>query len=683
MRGYLLTGIACATLVSILLPPLSASRADELTFTPQIMKSDASLGINATSQTDEYTTNGKKLEASGTFLREDISTEMEGFIYHPRFEIFTAKVTGYLNQWDITGNYTTNPSRSTSGDVDYNLRTVFLPEHPYNLELYALHQSASAPQSFFEFQRSSIDSEGGSIRYKEKPVNFVASYDDTSTDLGPNRTNTDIYRLSANYNTRVTSNAAQYSDSQSSSSYNVNTDRQFYSFVNTIRLFGDTLDSHYDRALTNQQSVNIQDYKTDIENWTENLNMPLFWNFNAAASYQYQDENDLTTEASSTLPPTATFDRTNTTYLNLSHRLYNSLVTNFTYNDISMVSPSGDTVTKIDTINSTYTKWIPSGRIAGSVLYSQADSDSNGTPVVINETHNTTVTPPANTFSLLQLNPIENTIVIQVLDPTTGLLVTLSPLSNYQISHLGTATQITIISVSPPLTTPQVNPNYSYEFHVSYSLQQGAQLKTYTEGYSLKADLLHRLLSPYYSYQVVRQTVTSGSIAGGSDNVIDQVAGIMSIYGPFSATVEHTSYRSQVYPYAQWKYQAAYQDHFGQGQSVTVSADLSYIVTDYYASSSSIFTSTGYQQKLEGSDLRLSKLFLENNLSFNLTGSYFITRSLTNSNSTTLNSNLTWRIGLLSVNMGAQYNRLDSLSSLGETSLMSQYYYLTLTRSLF
>ena len=76
-------------------------------------------------------------------------------------------------------------------------------------------------------------------------------------------------------------------------------------------------------------------------------------------------------------------------------------------------------------------------------------------------------------------------------------------------------------------------------------------------------------------------------------------------------------------------------------------------------------------------------MFPRNNMNLFIAGSYSVSKSLVDSDSLSLNAALTWHVGLLSVNGGAQLSRAESKPPTGIVVLNTQYYYLTVTRKLF
>jgi hypothetical protein len=668
MRGVYLTGIACAALVFFFLYPPSASMGADLTFAPQLTASEGNLELSMTSQKNEYTVGDKKTSTTGTFMTEKLNLAAAGYVYHPRFLVFMTSLSEGLSE---EGNHFGSAANATN----YELRMIFLPEHPYNLELFTLHQKASAPGTFFQGQTGTVDERGAILSYKRSPYFMNTSYVESEVDSSTNRTSSRAYKANGAYVLPVMSNSAAYSHNESSSALAVNTSRDESAFGNTIRLADAVLASNINSSLQDQKKPLNPNFQTRSLNWTEQFSAPLPLNFTTSASYGnlkeiYRTGDDPYTGA----PAKEEFNRSTNTSFNLSHRLYQSLVTNYAYNTFSIASTTGEITARSNSLGATYLKAIPSGRFTAGIQYGNMESERLGKLAILNESHSAAL---LGTFSLTLQRVIESTIEVQVKDPGTGSLITLPP-GNYLISPLGANLQITILSVSPVPFQP--DPAYLYEFHVSYSLSDQSKLDMTTKGYSVKMDLLDNLVSPYYNYSTTDQKLVSGSIAGGPDRTTSETTGLTCQAGDYSGLIEHQSFRSRLNPYSSWKTTADYRTPLSEDTKIMVR--ISYGKTDYFATPS-VVGSTEVREKKLGTDLRMDMRFPRNNTNLFVAGSYYRTESVIDADVFSLNSYVTWHVGLLSVNGGTQLSRSESRFPTGNVTLFTQYYYVTVTRKLF
>ncbi|HYA87950.1 MAG TPA: hypothetical protein VEI57_12900 [Nitrospirota bacterium] len=672
MPGFKHKSIVCAALELFLLVLPIVSPAQEFTFAPTIVHEEGNLEFDWYGQTNEYSSGNTNYKTSGSLFREKLYAGLSGYIYHPRFQTFQIKVTPALNEWNITSDEPGTPSgKSTDGTVDYELRTIFLPDHPYNLALFALHTEAAAPGTFWQGLRSKVDEKGATFDYKFKPVFFSANYDDLSLDSSIYKTDSKMYRVNAAYSTHEMTNSAGYSHALSESSLATHNTRDFTYYANTLHVKDIELDSRINETTSNQLSSEDLTLQQRTLFWTEQLYAPLPWNFSTTAYYGYQDEHDRTVEPP--LPNTEDFNRSTNQSYSLTHRLYRSLVTAFTYNELSTTSSAGQLSARTDTLMSTYTKNIPSGTFTAAIQLSNGETVRTGLPQILNEIHNSALLA---SFSLTVQNIIESSIVVQVKDPVTGILITL-PAGNYIITQIGTTTQITVESVSPATLEP--DPTYVYEFHVTYSLSNDSKIDITNIGYSFKVDLLANLLSLYYNYLESKQKLVSGSIPGGTDQSINEIAGITVSKGPYSGLIEHDSFRSLLNPSDAWKTRTELRNPLTQ--DINFSAAFTFVFTNYLPSSAAV--TVGRRETDTGATLGLDMKFPSINLTFFAVGGYSETRSVIDNETLSFNSYATWQLGLLSVSAGAQVSHGESTYVSTRTTLTSSNYYVTVTRKLF
>jgi hypothetical protein len=134
----------------------------------------------------------------GRFLKEKLTLRSRGYAYHPRFLQYRFELSGALKQ----ERYVTS-SLAPGGDdgwgsnegLEYQARLYLLPEHPYNLELFALRwEPMFKERSALEHDTVS-ESRGADVRYRKKPWFLHARYSDNS--LESSTSSSDVDRLDA------------------------------------------------------------------------------------------------------------------------------------------------------------------------------------------------------------------------------------------------------------------------------------------------------------------------------------------------------------------------------------------------------------------------------------------------------------------------------------------------------
>ena len=667
MRGFLLSGSACAILIVFACAGPSLSLADELTFFPSIVQAESTLGINAYFMSSTYSQGARQFSSTQTFLAERLNLAADGYVYHPRFEVFTIRMSGGLDQGHVRG---TENVRANDSALDYELRTTFLPMHPYNLELFALHHEASPLSTFGRGQRSNVDDRGAIFSFKSNPYFLNLSYNVSSVDSGANRSDTTSYRASGSHSGRVMNQSASYLHADSSSVFAL-TERDEYSYTNAIRYADAVLNSRINGRTLDQTNLTYPGLHTEGFIWNELLLAKLPANFSADVSFSYQDEKNRI-EGGGTGPAVAEeFNRSIGTSFHLSHHLYQSLVTNFPEHRTTTTSRAGEITSRADMLTFNYMKKIPTGLLTLDALYGNATSERVGSTNIINEVHNAAL---GGNFTLSQQNVTAGSIVIEIRDPATGILMTL-PSTNYIIQYLGGAVQITITGVSP--ATPQIDPAYLYEFRANYTLSYQSRIDTIFTGYSVKADIIRDRLNAYYNVNRSEQELVTGSIPGGPDVSVRQAIGMNGHKGPYSGNIEYSSYRSRVTPLESLIMFAQYRD--AVGRDVNANARLTTSWTEHFPTN----VSFGYHDRMYGADAGMDMRFSGTNITAYMSASYFKFQSLIDTNRMSFNAYATWQLGLLSVNGGVQLNRTETLYATGTTSLESQYYYVMLSRKLF
>jgi hypothetical protein len=667
MRRTYLNGVACAVLFFFALSLPSNILGQELTFIPTFNSYHGELELDMMKQTTGTKHGDQVSKVSDTVFQEKFNFNADGFVYHPRFIVFSA----YLSEGIDQGRTSGSGGRSDTA-LDYELRTTVLPEHPYKLDLFTLHHDfVNRPATFIQGQTSTLDEQGASFSYRGRPFSFGASYNTLNGETSTTKVDSTSYRMHANYNLPWMMNLANYAHSESASSAGVHSAYDSYGFGNTIRYTNIVLDSRVNNIDISQVRTFDPELQTHTFTWMENLQAPLPWNFKAMASLDYVDENNLTAAGLSS-PEHEENNRSLGTGFNLTQYLYQSLITSYSINNHTSDSISGEFTTKSETLGSAYTKTIPTGLLRADIIFSKSESDLLGTPTILNEVHSAAL---LGSFLLNQQNVIDSSIVVQVKDPVTSVLTKL-PQSDYLINHLGNDVQITIISVFP--VTPLVDPAAIYEFHLNYSLSQQSQTDQTAHGYSLKTDFLHNMLSAYYSYFTSKQVAVIGS--GGSDISELETIGMTCRIDQYTGLVERKIFRSTINPYDSTRAMAQFLTPLSDVSNIY--ADISYEHTDFLPSPRPPFTAAHIMNTL-GMNVRTDIKFPSKNLNLFVSGSYFLIKALVDSDIRSLNAYLNWRVGLISVDLGVQTSRNETKTATSSDALMSNYYYFTLRRALF
>lgn len=665
----------------------SIARGDLRQFLPSIYSTEAEIDINASRETFKNTSGGSVgINTADNFFSERFVYSTNGWIYHPRFIIFLAKLGLGLNEENFSGESPVPGSEggwSTSFVTEYEFRARILPEHPYNLEVYTLRQNPFI-QGRISGGFTAVGYDSGAIfRYKKRPFGFDLGYNMTTLESPQSTTNANNVRTNATYFKDWVSLSGSFSHTSSdSSSFGVSTSYSSdnYSFENQLKYPKREiyLTSGVNGVIYNQNSI-VQTFDDRTLTWTEQLSAELPLNLTSNVFYTHFDDNGKTLEsgASSETPQSSKSDNTS---FSLTHKLYRSLITTYSFSYQSTTSAEGDSTASTkgtnQSLNSTYTKKIPGGLLVAGVVFSRATTDVSGALAVINEPQTAQI---FGDFTLQQSNVDDASITVRVKAPDTGILVDLTRNIHYLVFQVGNTTRIQIIAIPAEALSP--DPLFRYNFLITYSLiPEQVKLQTNTFGYSVRLELFNNLVSPYYTYNHSEQTVLSGTLAGVPEVDTSNTAGILFQKEPYSLLLEYQSFQSTVNPYKQYRAEANYK------KDVTPTAHL--IVRALYRRTSYgqdlLQTNIPFTETSVGMDAHLQKSFYERRLETSLGGSFSYTSGLSKANSYYLDALLIWKMGLIELKAGAQVgqSQIEIEGSIGKQESLHQYYYLSIVRKL-
>src|SRR3990172_6680487 len=183
--------------------PVSAALSS---FVPKIYDYSAELEIDATYYTDENKSNGRGFKTTDFFSRERLNFYLTGYVYHSRFIQYSLKLSEGLKQRNYTNNTVTSgwiPGIASG----YDFTMIILPEHPYNLQLFARRYEPLSKQTLASQAPSVNYSKGAIFTYKKKPYFVTLSYVNNITEATQSTYTNTSYSANATY-------YKQYSDNR-------------------------------------------------------------------------------------------------------------------------------------------------------------------------------------------------------------------------------------------------------------------------------------------------------------------------------------------------------------------------------------------------------------------------------------------------------------------------------------
>jgi len=689
MRAIVLF-ITVLTLACAMVP--SPASGDWRQFIPRMWEQSGELEVYSTYQYNENKSDGTGIKSTDFFARERFNYYLSGYVYHPRFIQYTLKLSVGLKEENFKSSVIES-GWTTGNSTDYNFSMIILPEHPYNLQLYTLRYEPLTQGAFSPQSSSVIYNKGAIFTYKEKPYFVNLSYLDSKNESSVATFDTQTYNASGTYWKEYKGGAflalsgSYYHVNSDSSVSSIKSSSDTGSLINNITYKNATLASSFVYSSFDQGGA-VTDFNNKVFTWSESLNVRLPWNFAAGLGYNYTKSKStssaqippLTTDNTESAPSEVQSTSTSNNFrFNLTHRLYDSLFTQYSFGYAALDTTFGNSTVTSNTLGINYAKNIPWGRLMAGANYNVSVTDRTGSPAITNELHTSVAVP--NGFFLLDNPDVDiNTISIFVKNPEAPFeLNLLTPDFDYTLTVIGTTVRVTVFNLPPHVPTFPI-PG-TYDFVANYSLTSAnAKFQTTNITYNASLSLFDDLLYPYYTHTSSRQKVLSGTIEG---EPLDQTSDVLGIYVsrlPWSLLVEYTNVSSNITPYWEWRTELRYMKDITYTTHVQAAARYSY--TDYLKGSSS-FSTQPYTDKIAGIDAGIQQRFPSRDMSVSLYGSY--TREMGQSNSDTYGGNavFSWTTRQLLLTIGATLaystNEVANITS----KRLYEYYYLNVKRKLF
>ncbi|HQR44645.1 MAG TPA: hypothetical protein PK598_01360 [Thermoanaerobaculia bacterium] len=607
-----------------------------------------------------------------------------GYFYHPRFILYRALVSGALKQEQYEQSSFPPLGWRNGNAFEYDVRVYVLPEHPYNLELFATRYEPLFRQEFVNPADTTSTSLGADFRYRRKPWFVHARAEEDGFDTAGVLTTVRLLNVDGKYFKEYTegrrlSLEASYTPSRLTDSLGFASDTASASFSNTLesRRFQLLSNVSLDDLNQNGRGGATLQAKSRMFSWYEQFTANLPYNLRADAIWRYQDNDS---EYGAT-PQSRTMTISNVHKggeFDLRHQLYESLQTTYALRWDSSSSSSGETTSLSNSLNFSYTKRIDGvrGRLMLGLNLSGGDTQNTGQLQVVDEPHPGVPVPGA--FLLQQPGADPASVVVFARSPQPPFdLVQLTEGANYTVTTVGNSLQITILSLPAEFPVPG-----KYDFRVSYALLSGdfkARIRAFGQNGSFA--LFDDLLTPYYTYAAVKSEVLSGTYPGGGIDSQVFTAGLSFLKGPWRARVEYGDVRWATSPWHGWKGEVQFTGPVGR--STNLNGLATYQVQNFEGTEGTGGLAAYKQTGLSASG-NVQQFLVARTLSLSGGASYSRITGLSDSRSYSLNATLSWKIGKLDLSGGATYSNAETQNvSFYTTRTVRQYYYLRLRRLLF
>lgn len=656
---------------------LAAAPAGALDFLPRIVNFGGELEVGGLSESISNTTANGERKTTDTFFTERLSFSAAGWLYHPRFMVFRGEIGGGLAHEDLSSD---DPAKDSGGFVtepleEYEIRTLFLPEHPYNLELFALRRNPYE-RGRLMLGGETVGAERGVLfTYKNRPVALTLSYRDSTSASGRFDRHTDTLFSNASLFGEWGSLSGEAAHTEADGSFeevSMSSVTDEARLDNQLRWLSSrvTLGSNAGWLRSRQES---EGESTDDRsfNWTERLGIELPWQLSVNASY---DRNEDSTERRSEGGSPATLENTtDTATLSVMHRLYQSLTTTYDITALRLDSTTGDTTGLAHALNFTYTKSLPRGMLIATLGAGSSTSERGGAPVVVNELH-----PAAlfGEFALERSGADPDSVRLGVKSATTGDLVDLVPDVHFRVVPLGEEVRVLVFALPAAALSP--DPFFVYTLLATYSFaREAATVDTTTRGGSLRLELFDRLVTPYAAWAESRQEETGGPRTEPIDSD-STTFGLLLQRLPYSLTLERQMVASDLNPYDRDKAQLDVRSaSIGAAQLL---AQLTYTQTRHDTGE---YQQVAYTEELLAATARVQWRLPARHLTLVLGGTWNQGAGLADRESFSFDGELVWAYRQLEVTASASVgsSTLDMEGSRQESA--QQMYYLKVVRRLF
>ncbi len=661
----------------LIVPSIAA--ADLRGFIPTIYSYEGELDVDAFLMSEKKTGEGAAdAEKRHILFSQRLVLTTKGWIYHPRFVLFLAKIGFGLYEDSLRDkSIGARDGLSINTIQEYEFRALILPEHPYNLELFTLRRNPYVTGKFTLGIETLGYNSGAIFKYKHRPYRFIVSYNLSTLESTRFTTDTTTLNASASYFKDWGSFSGAYSHKDSDSSYvatRSNSTTDSYSLGNQLQLIKKKayLTSNINKTIFKQEDF-LRSYQDDRFTWTERLTIELPWSFNTQFFYNhFKDDGDSTEKATGV--SSKLWAKSDNAAFAVQHKLYQSLLTTYTFNYMKNASLTGESNGTTNSLSSEYTKKIPWGVLKAGINASRSVIDRSGVETVLN------LTPPLTPITGEFLLPQEvdaSTIRMRVRDDDTGTFMDMIENIHYIVQPpVGNSIPIRIVGV--PVEALNTDPFYNYMFQVTYSLVPvDAEIQTDSYGYALKVHLFNYLLTPYYSYDKLEQKTLSGSLFGEPESSTSSVMGLLIQKDPLSLDVKYQDHQGTTNSYKRYKIELKYKKAISETTRLSSRA---YFTRTNYDRTSTLTSASGTEDFF-GGDVNLMKRFPKKNLTTNLGAFYYETSGLTQTRSYLVDASLIRSMGNLEIRAGMKIG--STMQEQGSRESLNQYYYVSLRRKLF
>jgi hypothetical protein len=672
-KGVSIIRKAAAVFVFALLLPLLLQSHGECRlgrFKPTVTTWFGRAEVNVTYEDDENKFQGRGRDTTRFDVFGKITIGIGGFVYHPNFAIYNLSVgagiqesyfrSGEIEGWDF------------NTIKEYEAKILFLPTHKYGLELFSRRRNPFIQQ----YQSAGINpihnEHGLNLYYESRPLSLGLNYSLEDLRLSRERTDTETLNLRGGsvlgpFVTRVNYSISS-SDSTTLSRSNI--DNLYFQNKFVYRRISNDLSLRELKQFQDTRDKAFTDRLTELK---DRVLLELPKDLDASLNYRIRR---IKREAAGI----ESFGDTKEGGIGLVHRFYQSITSryNYTTSDNETDRSTSDVNSHRGRVN--YRKNIRHGVLYAAASGRWSDTKRTGTVRILNETHEASLIPPDERFSLDEVGVDEQSIIVLIEEPVTGIFFEMIRDLHYMVETIGNTTFITVISVGG--ISPLIAGDGPFTFRVDYLLPaQKTRFDTISYTYSANLDLFDRMLKPFFSISSTEQKVKEGIIPGGAEKSFIYTVGVTVHRKPYTFGGEYQNVDSRISPLTRWRITGDYWERINHTTSLNIKAR--YQQTDYMEGEGEFRSLNVFREDLFTLVTRANFVFRKRNITMYASNSLSYRKTLTRTYGVGFGSGLNWKVGLLNLNTGLNISYRVSELPAGDLVSQHRFFFLRIIRELF
>lgn len=638
-----------ALLLATMLAGTPRADADWKDFFPSPFEKHVYLESFSSYERDNARGGPKSVRWEDTFFRERLTLESSGYSYDPRFLVYQMSLAGSGKQELYDTSAYSSGGWQVDGGIEYDLRMLMLPEHPYNLEAFVNRHEPVYRQQATTSRDTVMQNQGVTLRYEKKPWFFNGTFVNTTLDTPGSNSDVQNLDLAGEWFKRflngyeLSFNGA-FTPSWYSDSNGLDGNSMEYLGNNIIDLKSVRLSSNVSQNSFDQSQGFNDRYDTDQFAAWEMLSIYMPWGFRTESMYRHYDDDSVVDSAGPS-PERRYSNSGDRVQFDLIHRLYDSLDSRYRFAKDDRESTNGNSDRMTNGLFFDYSKKIPRGRVLSGLSLNRYDVKNSGFADVVADPYTATAVP--GTLTLRQDNVDASSIVVAMRSPLPPYeTIVLVPGLHYTVNTALQPFEIQVTALPPEFVVPG-----SYDLYVSFSMASGDyDLRTDNLGSSFDLELLEGMVTPYFRYMLQRSDVLSGTYPGPPIDSDSYTTGLRLIYGPLRARGEYQIMDWDVNP---WRAGRAELQYVGNvTRTITAYSTLTYL-NRHYLGGDPPYSTLDYTEEVITVSGNVTKQIWSNNLFVTVGGSYSHMTGISDSDAWSANSSLVWHVGKLDVTLSA------------------------------